>query len=787
MKKLLQVTIVCLLLFNIAEAQRAKIVNEAVTPHSLTTLGLPTNSVSTGLDVVGNQTYVYLSALNIGNAEPILSANFSIINKPSGSNTSLTTFNPTWVYFRPDVKGEYTVGLSITTASGTHDTTRKIISADFTGVGNFDGVPGNFPKCMTCHTSHPKFVEIYNRWKVSGHATIFKNQITSGAAYYSTDCMKCHTTGYDHNVTASNGGFDDVAANLGWVWQGPPAAGKWDSLKTHFSGLVNLATIGCESCHGPGSEHSFGGQVAKIQVAHESGVCAQCHDEPWRHNKYAQWENSMHSVALWSNSFAQAAASQNNNLQNCIRCHDGRGFVNFTKGQITNTTGMVKASQQMIGCSSCHDPHGNSNPASIRNNPAGSDTLANGYQYTFGGTGKTCMNCHKARRDNVIYVQTNVTNSNWGPHYSSQTDNLFGQNAANFGTPFLSTAHAMAVGNTCVTCHMVATVDTGNVNRDKVGGHTFKLHNDATGYDHTAACTPCHGPRANFGNAFMANSDYDGDGVIESVRDEIAGLEKLLKKYLPPVGVDSISWQLIGQNNNIDQKKAYFNYQLISKDGSGGMHNPKYAIDVLTKSILAIGGVVPVQMTSFTAEVKGSSVLLNWETASETNNRGFEIERKTGSSFITIGFVNGHGTTTDAKFYSFTDNFDNYSGTVVYRLNQVDFDGTSQYSKEIEIEFSGPIDFELSQNYPNPFNPSTRINYNLAVDSKVKVLIYNISGEMIGELVNADQSAGKYDVEFNSNAFRVSLSSGVYFYTIEAIAADGSKTFKETRKMVLLK
>jgi hypothetical protein len=787
MTKTLLTALMCLLLFNIAEAQRAKIVNEAVTPHRLTTLGLPTNSVSTGLDIVGNQTYVYLSALNIGNSDPILNASFTVQTKPTGSTVTLTQFGPEWVYFRPDVKGEYTIGLTITTATGSHDTTKKIVAADFVGVGNFEGVAGSFPKCMTCHASSPKFAEIFDRWKVSGHAQIFKSQITTGSAYYSTSCIKCHTTGYDHSVTAANGGFDDVAATLGWVWQGPPNPGKWDTLKTQFPGLVNLATIGCESCHGAGSEHSSGGSITKIQISNESGVCAQCHDEPWRHNKYSEWENSLHSEALWSSSFAQGAASQNNNLQNCIRCHDGKGYINFTKGVTTNTTGMVGASQTKIGCSTCHDPHGNSNTASLRNTPAGSDTLANGYQYTMGGMGRTCLNCHKARRDNVTYVQTNVTSSHWGTHHSVQGDVVVGQNAAEFGTPFLSSPHYMAVQDLCVTCHMVATVDTGNVNRDKVGGHTFSLHNEVTGYDHTASCTPCHGPRANFGNAFMAASDYDGDGNIESVRDEIAGLEQLLRIWLPPVGIDSISYALIGQNNNLNEKKAYFNYQLIAYDGSGGMHNAKYAIDVLTKSILAIGGNVPVQMVSFTAEASGKSVTLNWQTATETNNKGFEIERKTGSSFESVAFVTGHGTTLEAKTYTYTDLLSSNIGTVAYRLKQIDYDGSYQYSHQIEIELDGPAVYQLSQNYPNPFNPSTRFSYTIPVESMVKVRIFNISGEMVGEVVNSTQAAGRYDVEFNANSLNSSLSSGIYFYSIEAVAADGSRTFKETKKMVLLK
>jgi hypothetical protein len=120
--------IVSLMLFcSITFAQRAKIVTEAVSPRQLETLGLQTNSVSTGLDVVGNETYVYLSAQNIGNTQAITSAVFTFVSRPAGSTAALETINDTWTMFRPDVKGPYTVRLSITTSGGTHDTTKDYL------------------------------------------------------------------------------------------------------------------------------------------------------------------------------------------------------------------------------------------------------------------------------------------------------------------------------------------------------------------------------------------------------------------------------------------------------------------------------------------------------------------------------------------------------------------------------------------------------------------------------------------------------------------------------------
>jgi len=593
MKHIYKILLISLVVVSLGFAQRAKVMIDAMTPEKLAHSGLTTNSVSSGLHVVANETFVYLSPKNIGNTEPINVAAFEFASKPSGSAAVFTNYGDKSVYFKPDVKGEYKVKLTITTTSGTHDTTVSVYSANYVGTGNFDGVAAAYPNCMSCHGTTPKFTQIFDKWKVSGHATIFKNGIDGSPTYYNQSCFKCHTVGYNHDVAAVNNGFDDVAATLGWTFTLPVGAGKWDSLKTMYPALAQYSHIGCENCHGPGGEHAMGGSTAKIAVPQEAGVCGQCHDEPWRHNRYAQWENTLHSNPVWSNSFAQAAASQNNNLQNCIRCHDGKGFVNFTKGVNTNTTGMTSASQVHIGCTTCHDPHGNDNPSSIRNTPAGSDTLAGGFQYTSGGSGQLCMNCHKGRRDGNIFGVTQVTSAHWGPHYSVQGDVFLGKSAAEFGASYSSTPHSMLFQNGCVDCHMVATTDTGTVNRDKVGGHTFALFNPETNYYHTTKCTPCHGQKSSWDD-FIARSDYDSDGQIESIPQEYNGLLKKLAYYLPPTGVDSISWQAIRDSNNVTINKAYFNYRFFYYEGSKGMHNTMYAVNALRSSIIALGGVLSI-------------------------------------------------------------------------------------------------------------------------------------------------------------------------------------------------
>jgi len=561
-----------------------------MTPEKLHHYGYTTKSVSSGLNVVPNGTYVYLNAENLGSTEPFLPI-WEVQSAPTGASVTFTYPSANAAYFMPSVRGAYVIKLTVVSGGKSDDTTVTIYSANYVGTGKFDDVPASYPNCMSCHGASPKFTAIFDKWKESGHATMFKEGISGlKGSYYGSGCFKCHTVGYDHDVASSNNGFDDVAKTEGWTWVSPPNAKKWDTLKTSYPKLVAFASIGCENCHGPGSEHASSGDVKKIAISLNSGSCGQCHDEPWRHNRYAQWENSLHSHAVWSGSFAQGASSQNNNLGNCIRCHDGQGFVNFTKGKTTNTTGWTEARHTKLGCPTCHDPHS----GHLREAPTVADTLANGFKYTVGGKGMLCMNCHKARREAKSYAVSSVSSSHWGPHYSVESDVLLGQNAAEFGTPFISGNHKNAVKDGCVQCHMVATVDTGNVNRDKVGQHSFRLLNEATGYEHVESCKECHGSNISSFKDFIAAADFDGNGLIEDVQSEVKGLLKKLKKALPPVGSEEVDWTKVRDYKGADSlnmRKAYYNYKIMVDDNSYGMHNAKFSIDVLRKSVAILTGV----------------------------------------------------------------------------------------------------------------------------------------------------------------------------------------------------
>ena len=195
---------------------------------------------------------------------------------------------------------------------------------------------------------------------------------------------------------------------------------------------------------------------------------------------------------------------------------------------------------------------------------------------------------------------------------------------------------------------------------------------------------------------------------------------------------------------------------------------------------------IPVELMNFSAVVENSAVVLKWETSTETNNLGFEILRKVSSEvngtsndiseWQTIGFVEGSGTSTEKHIYSFKDN-SKLKGTYSYRLKQVDYDGSFEYSNTIEVSVISVNDYALFQNYPNPFNPATTISYQLPRSGLVNIKVFDVLGTEILQLVNEIKPAGVHEVNFDSG----DLTSGIYLYRINV---DG---YEQTKKMIVLK
>ncbi|MEJ2103963.1 MAG: T9SS type A sorting domain-containing protein [Ignavibacteriaceae bacterium] len=208
----------------------------------------------------------------------------------------------------------------------------------------------------------------------------------------------------------------------------------------------------------------------------------------------------------------------------------------------------------------------------------------------------------------------------------------------------------------------------------------------------------------------------------------------------------------------------------ITIEGTGPNGTPVH------RRTVSLDVIVPVELASFAATSEKNDVILTWFTATETNNQGFEVQRKTDGEFERIGFVQGKGTSTEVQNYLYRDE-NLLSANYTYRLKQMDFDGSFSYSDEVKIEISQPDVFYLGQNYPNPFNPTTNIKYSIPQDENVSLKVYDILGKEVATLVNEYQQAGTFDVVFSGS----DLASGVYYYQLKA----GDLT--STKKLMLTK
>lgn len=248
--------------------------------------------------------------------------------------------------------------------------------------------------------------------------------------------------------------------------------------------------------------------------------------------------------------------------------------------------------------------------------------------------------------------------------------------------------------------------------------------------------------------------------------------------------VNSVSGWIVGEHGTIlYTSDGGINWLQQSSPTGGWLHSVFFTdnnigwISGYDGAILStLNGGVPVELIYFIANSSQTNINLQWQTATETNNKGFEVQRKKECNvFESIGFVEGKGTTTEQHSYTYSDN-NISSGKYYYRLKQVDYDGSYKYSNIINISVSSSL-FSLNQNYPNPFNPSTKIKYSIPHYSFVQIKIFDILGNEIKTLIKGEKPAGNYEADFNA----IELPSGIYIYRLTA----GS--YSASRKMILLK
>jgi len=274
-----------------------------------------------------------------------------------------------------------------------------------------------------------------------------------------------------------------------------------------------------------------------------------------------------------------------------------------------------------------------------------------------------------------------------------------------------------------------------------------------------------------YGDVYNSDSSQPADGDITFVAYITARPEEQQTQTSTGCGYGSGQWWVQVGNFPSDWTAG----EILRVDVTNTVNGETGTVDVEMTNEgndkapdLHLEFVVPVELSSFNVTTIKNQVVLEWATETESNNFGFEIQRKSEKNdFSKIGFVPGNGTTTTPQSYNYTDGTVT-SGAYYYRLKQIDHDGSFEISNEKMVVLSTPTEFKLEKNYPNPFNPETTISYqignSLAGVADVKLNIYNSLGEMVCTLVNSKQAAGRYSVTWNGRDYNGNIvGSGIYF------------------------
>ncbi len=602
-------------------------------PRATLTAGDNYLIISSGLRNVAVGSFVYVVGAAADEAEVAFVDWAWTLTGPAGSSATLEytdtgdasgtperTWSGTasrWARFRTDVAGAYQVHLDANNGTTVESRDITITAGNYVGQQN----------CAGCHSNEDvvgKFRDVYPDFMLTGHATKFQGTFSRYSGSMDS-CIPCHVTGYDES--AANGGFDDMMQLAGW----DPASGSVGAyLESNYAGSLaaflgdpatlpaqSLMNIQCEACHGPGSNHPD----AESHLTWSPDNCKQCHPQP------NQWALSKHSLKPPEH---MAGSSS------CVECHTGQGFVVVkdhgeapvfpNDATESNPANMFEpGNAQPIGCATCHDPHKFSYPY-LSGGALKSDQLrfegevVTPQAFTVAAEkAAVCVKCHANKR-NVQYLADFLAgNESRGAHDSTQTDVLEGKGAYEYaGKTYGGGVHASLIAEKCVGCHMDTRPNTVDANgdpavcttnadcdptevcshshcaEDKLGGHTFNMTwvdpISSTEYQHLSTCNQggCHSGLTEFNRVIPGSGTggYDCDDTTTGVQSEIAAM------------LDSLRDCLIAANSALDdgsgglktsgystattvQLQAIWNYFLIKNDGSLGVHNAKFAGQLL--------------------------------------------------------------------------------------------------------------------------------------------------------------------------------------------------------------
>lgn len=566
---------------------------------------------ASGLRTVGVGEKVYLDAVK--KDATVISYSWSIFSKPAGSTATLSSDTGPMVTFRPDVKGTYIIRLTpqVSTKAIIDVYDLRLYAAEWAGVGTLStqGTPHPVaPQCGTsfCHGGNNANADlnILSDWLKSNHATKLQSHMNGQRGPdYEISCLPCHTVGFNDHMQAVNKGFDDIAASLPYDLNQIPAlvADAANNSHTNFpllpGELQNHSSIQCESCHGAGSLHPA--NLTSIDKGMDgknldTKQCARCHDSTRPEGAgFYQWSNSTHPVT------AELSEGHVAESDTCRLCHTGEGFI---AGRVDNKPIPQLPTEEYHGitCSVCHDPHYSNKPHQLR--VSGDFTIPSGARPYGAGTGGTCFRCHNSR---VANAETTALTSFRGAHYGPQSDMLLGSSGAAFSLAFNpSSPHGVVVENSCTHCHMAESPagEPGATSPLQVGGHSYSMRDDNetpdTSDDITNvanACQQCHLTLNTYD--YASQGDYDGDGAVEGTQTEVSGLFDLLRPGIlawTGTSVNAIGAIDITSGGfsalTPDQKRALYNYNFVWKDGSRGVHNTSYAVQLLQRSYFGVYG-----------------------------------------------------------------------------------------------------------------------------------------------------------------------------------------------------
>ena len=517
-----------------------------------------------------------------------------------------------FVYFVPDTVGDWTVTMTSATILGTTSTvTSTITVGKWIGEGISLSTNQSVPSGCACHLVDPTN---FSTWSQTNHATAVKRKVNDPTGHFTYSCMSCHSVGYTGVVGLNSNNFDDVAKTEGLTTIPANKAGVWDTLVTKYPKSMALASIQCENCHGPAGQHvssypQHGNN--KLDESLSSDVCAPCHFSTDRHGIGYAWTGSAHA-----NSLAEGVQVQFLDRPVCAKCHTAQGYIYETIGGLPQpvpaTNIQVYANPMPIGCSTCHDPHNGSNEMQLRAKTVGD----------------ACIGCHITRV------------SSRGLHSAHQGSMLMGANAAPFtldilnaymyapsgsvqqnnaavgawagwefpGYTYENSSHS-AIKDRCAQCHMASSpsflaASASNFSKPdtlitKLGGHTFNVafdnitSKDTTTILNPTGCEECHGtPTIDFVELTQAKTQTMLNALYAALPKRDSTVTSTNPTGTPILFTDTIAWQnqksapaSAKRKLTVIERAAAYNYQFVTNDLSGGVHNFNYAKGLLTTSL----------------------------------------------------------------------------------------------------------------------------------------------------------------------------------------------------------